>query len=171
MALIRSDRDASRRFAARATFLSAFNAPDAAVLGMLPLLGGDDTALLSIIDLNSFQHNIVALINDCTARGVSMTTLNIRGHSFCAADKQMVLTSFTSAYGHHRVACALLHYVAHTLFREHHTMSINLLSGGGVRDVLIAEWCAMYKLKTRRTPPQLMFVHCDARVFLLPLVL
>ncbi|PXF46677.1 hypothetical protein BWQ96_03503 [Gracilariopsis chorda] len=170
-ALLRSDPHASRRYQARVAFLRTLAAPEPVLLGMCHLLQSDAAALLSIVDLNTHQSSIMAVLNDCAARAVSMTALNVRGHAFCMADKRPVLTSFTSAYGHHRVACELVHYVAHRVFAGYSRMAISVLSGGGVRDVLIADWCAQHKLKTRVTPPHLIILRCESqRLFLIPVV-
>lgn len=170
-ALLRSDHHANRRYQPRLNFLRTLNAPEPVLLGMLQVLQSDPAALLSIVDLNTHQSSIMAILDDCAAHAVSMTALNVRGHAFCMADKSAVLTSFTSAYGHHRAACELVHYVAHRVFAGYRRLSISVLSGGGVRDVLIADWCAQHKLKTRVTPPHLVLLRCESqRLFLIPVV-
>lgn len=167
--VLKSDRDALSKFPARAAFLRSLQIPDHAILGLLQGLASDFRSFLSIIDLNLYQPNILAVVNDFAARGVSMTTLNIRGHAFSMADKDDVLTSFASFYGHQRWPCDVATYVAHHVFQHEQCLSINVLSGGGVRDVLMAEWCRTYFTDTLASPPQVIFLKAPSgRLFLIP---
>lgn len=169
--ILKSDADGFVKFPPRAAFLQSLHIPDAAILGLLQGLASDFRSFLSIIDLNLYQDNIIAIVNDFSARGVSMTTLNIRGHAFTMADKDNVLTSFASFYGHQRWPCDVATYVATHVFQADDRLSINVLSGGGVRDVLIAEWCKTYYTDTSSTPPQVIFVTSSSgRTFLIPFI-
>lgn len=169
--VLKSDRDGFTKFPARAAFLRSLHIPERAVLGLLQGLNSDFRSFLSIIDLNLYQSNILAVVDDFAARGVSMTTLNIRGHSFSMTDKDNVLTSFASFYGHQRWPCDVATYVAHHVFHQEQRLSINVLSGGGVRDVLIAEWCRTYYADTSATPPQVIFLKSPSGlVFLIPFI-
>lgn len=169
--ILKSDKDAVAKYQPRAAFLQSLQIPDAAILGLLQGLGSDFRSFLSIIDLNLYQDNILAVVHDFSARGVSMTTLNIRGHAFSMADKDNLLISFASFYGHQRWPCDVATYVAQHVFQGEHRLSINVLSGGGVRDVLIAEWCKTYYTDTSCTPPQVIFVTSSSgRTFLIPFI-
>lgn len=169
--ILKSDVGGFTKFPARAAFLQSLNISDSTILGLLQGLGSDYTAFLSIIDLNLLQRNVMDVVNDFSARGVSMIELNIRGHSFCMGDKELILKSFASSYRHHRWVCDVSMYVGRNIFAEDTKLSINVLSGGGVRDVLIAEWCAAYKVKRDGSPTQLVFVISETgRRFLIPLI-
>lgn len=169
VAVLKSDRDGLSKYPARAAFLQSLNIPDEAVLGLLKGLGSDFATFLSIIDLNLFQPNIMHIINDFSVRGVPMTTLNIRGHSFCMGDKELILKSFISSYGHQRWPCDVATYVARNIFSSDRRISVNVLSGGGVRDVLISEWCKTYNLTPGCTPPQVMIFNSESGgSFLIP---
>lgn len=167
--ILKSDRDGFKKYPARAAFLQSLNIPDISIIGLLQGLGSDFGSFLSIVDLNLYQQNILAVVNDYAARGVSMTTLNIRGHSFCMAAKEDVLKSFASFYGHQRWPCDVASYVAEHVFEAETQLSVTVLSGGGVRDILMAEWCKTYNTVPTTTPPQIIFVTSGSgRVFLIP---
>lgn len=171
--LLQADNPCYDRFSSRMSFIHSLNVSADTVVGLLNGLDSDMRAFLGILDLNLFQTNIMHVVNDYACRGVSMTTLNIRGHSFCMGDRRVVLRSFMSAYGHYSVACDIVNYVADQVFANDTKLSINVLSGGGVRDVLISEWCKMYNITnySSSSPPHIIFVHSQSgRVFLIPII-
>lgn len=167
--ILKSDCDGLAKYPSRSALLHALGLQDSVVLGLLHGLGQDPSSLLSIIDLNLFQRNVLDVVTDFAARGVSMTTLNIRAHSFCMADKPIVLANFTSFYADKRWSCDVTSYVVKHVFAADDCISISVLAGGGVRDVLIAEWCRLYNISTAMAPPQVIVVRSDSgRVFLIP---
>lgn len=169
--ILKSDREGFLKYPARASFLQSLQIPDHTILGLLQGLASDYRSFLSIIDLNIHQTNILAVVNDFAARRVSLTTLNIRGHAFAMAPKADVLKSFASFYGHQRWPCDVAAYVANHVFHAEESLAINVLSGGGVRDILIAEWCRVYHPNNCTTPPQVIFLTSQSgRVFLVPFV-
>lgn len=168
-AVLKSDVDGFARYVARRQALERLAVPEAVLAGLFRGLGGDAAALLKIVDLNLFQSNVLQVVREYAERGISMTTLNVRGHSFCMADKRAVLANFAAFYGDQRWPCDVATYVANEVFAAEERISISVLSGGGVRDVLIAEWCRMYAVTPGPNPPQLIIVNSEAgRVFLIP---
>lgn len=171
-AILKSDRDGFQKYGARVAFLKSLSIPDRAILGLLQGLNSDYRSFISIIDLNLYQQNILEIVNDFSERKVSMTTLNIRAHAFCMGEKDGVLASFSSFYGHQRWPCDIATYVAKNVFHSDNNLSIKVLSGGGVRDILITEWCKSYYpwfTSTSVTPPQVIFVTSGSgRNFLIP---
>lgn len=166
--ILKSDRNGFAKFDARAQFLASLNIPDHAILGLIRGLASDYHAFLSIVDLNVYQANIISVINDFITRSVPLTTLNIRSHAFCMNAKASVLASFESFYGHQRWPCDVATYVANNVFHQEEAISITVLGGGGVRDILITEWCRTYYTGSA-TPPQLIVITSrSGRVFLVP---
>ena len=167
--ILKSDRDGFTRYEARVQFLSRLQISEATIMNFLQGLGSDFNLFLSILDLNLYQNNILQLLDDFRQRDVPLTTLNITAHAFIIADKSLVLRSFQSAIAHQSWLFGAVNYIANYIFAEDDRISIKVLSGGGVRDILVAEWCKMYNLKTSPVPPQVIFVESQSgKTFLIP---
>jgi hypothetical protein len=176
--VLKSDGAGFARYAARAAALAALAVPDAVVGRLMAGLGGDPAALLQIVDLNSFAPGVTALLADYATRGVPLAGLGIRGHSFSCADKERVLVNFAGFWAKGeagRWPRDVAAFAAREIFSADACVGITVLSGGGVRDVLLADWCAMYKLGPAhgvRVPPQLIIVSSadGTRSFLIPFI-
>lgn len=157
------------RYSARREALTNLRVSDAAIARLLAGLGGDRQALLKIIDLNVFAPSVVALLAEYSARGVSVAALNVRAHRFSFADKEIVLASFAAFYSAEQWPKDIASFVARDLFADDRKINIAVLNGGGVRDVLIADWCGMYNVHGPLISPHVIIVTGDSgRSFLIP---
>lgn len=157
-ALLKTDGLNAQRYQARTTMLMSLNATDAALSRLLEGLNGNVDALLRVFDLNVAVTPALALIHDCSARGVSLTTLNVRAHSFSMSDKETVLARFAGAFRDERWLRDIIFFVAKEFFTHEREISIVALAGGGVRDVLFADWCAAYGLRNASPAPTIVIV-------------
>ncbi|CDF37835.1 unnamed protein product [Chondrus crispus] len=169
--ILRSDNPVPSKYALRLSFLQSLHIPESAVLGLLQGLSNEAAAFLAIVDLNLYRDNLLQIISDFSNRGVSISTLNVKAHAFIMNEKQGVLNSFKSFYGHQAWPCRVAEYIAGTVFGEETAISINVMSGGGVRDVLIADWCTFYYKTPTPTPPQIILLTAPSgAVFLIPFI-
>lgn len=171
-ALLKSDPAGFVAYETRSAVLQALRMDHLHVANLLRILSADVTALLALIDLNACQPAVQGVLNDFASRGVSVTALNIRSHAYCMTDKLQVARSFSNAYGQYASACDVLNFVITNIFVQDTSVSVNVLSGGGVRDVLLAEWCRMYKfgLSCDETPNLIIVRSETGHVFLIPFV-
>jgi hypothetical protein len=157
-AVLRSDVHGFARYAARRATLADRALPDAAVARLLAGLGGDPHTLLRIVDLNVFAPRVSAILAELSTRGAPLATMNVRVHNFSIARKDAVLANFSRACPGDPWLRDVVAFVANDFFPNDHCISLSVLSGGGVRDVLVADWCAMYKIGPGQVPPQLVIV-------------
>lgn len=170
-ALLKSDVGGFSRVAGRLATLNALGVDAAHVGQLLRLVDGDASALLALVDLNSCQPGVQGVLAAFAARGSPITTLNITSHAFCMADKFQVARAFAAAYGANATACGVLEFVVQHVFAQDNSVAVRVLAGGGVRDVLLVDWCRRYGFcPGAREAPKLVFVTAESgRSFLLPL--
>lgn len=157
------------RYSARRAALVNLRASDASLARLLRGLGDDREALRKIVDLNVCAPAVTGLLADYNARSVSLAALNVRVHRFSLAEKETVLANFAAFYSAEQWPKDVASFVACDLFAEDRKITVTVLSGGGVRDVLIADWCAMYNIRGPLVTPHLIVVTGDSgRSFLVP---
>lgn len=168
--LLKSDVGGFNRFDGRLATLNGLGMEPVHVTSLLRLVSGDANALLALVDLNGYQANVQGVLADFALRGSSITTLNLSSHAFCMADKFQVARAFISANEAHVTACEVLKYVVQHVFAQENSVAIRVLSGSGVRDVLLSDWCRQYKFcAAPEQTPNLVFVTAESgRIFLLP---
>lgn len=96
--------------------------------------------------------------------------LNIQGHSFSLGEKQDIIASFDSFYPSHSWPRDVVRFVANVLFRQDDRISVSIFSGGGIRDILLADWCRLHGISPSGPSPQLIVVTAapSQRTFFVP---
>ena len=168
--LLRSDIHGNVRFESRLSVLSSLAMDAIGASNLLRVLGCDNTALLALLDLNACRANVAAILADFDARAVPLTALNIRAHMYTMNEKIAVLRSFAVLYGEFADMCDVLRHVVVNVFQQDTAVSVCVLTGGGVRDVLLAEWCRCYAFCQNATStPNLVVLRTESgNMFLLP---
>lgn len=169
------------RLPTRLATLSALGVTEAHVAALYTGLGGDTDALLRLVDGNTYASGVLGVLRDASSAGTSLTTLNVRAHSWSVGPAASVVGAFERHVGAARPwAVGVLRWVVATAFAAEGSVGITALEGGGVRDVLLREWWAMYgprlgggggeALGSRPPPPVLLIVTggVSGRSFLIP---
>lgn len=162
---LRSDGANDVRVEARIRALNAMGLSSTQVVTQMARLVGP--ASLALVDLNIYAPNIAAVLKD-----FAVVDLNMRSHAFSMGDKNEVASSFISTNKQHGFTCELLKFVVNAVFVQENSVSVRVLSGGGVRDILLADWCRTYKFctdKSLNTTPNVIIVMAESgRSFLIP---
>lgn len=175
-ALVTSDGALAGRVEMRARTLEALGV-DACSLGALSAIVGGTGSLLALVDLNAHAPGVASVLADFAARGASVVDLNIRSHAYCMGDKHSIARAFAAAHPEVPLACDVLHFAVTHLFAQDCAVSVRVMSGGGVRDVLFADWCRKYHFctgvgmaagSTPPTPNVAIVTGEGGRIFLIP---
>lgn len=162
---LRSDGANDVRVEARIRALDAMGLSSVQVIAQMARLVGP--ASLTLVDLNVYAPNIAAVLKD-----FAVVDLNMRSHAFCMGDKNVVASSFINNNKSHTFTCELLKFVITSVFAQENSVSVRVLSGGGVRDVLLADWCRTYKFCTDpavNATPNIVIVTAESgRSFIIP---
>lgn len=167
-ALLRSDGADGFRFESRARTLD-MTGLDSGKLSLLHRLV--EGAILALIDLNVHSSSVSSILEDFTRRGASVVDLNIRSHAYCMGDKNDIARAFISGNQQYGLVCDVLKFVVSQLFAQENTVALRVLSGGGVRDVLLADWCRQFKFCTAAnapTPNVVIVTAESGRTFMIP---
>lgn len=144
--------------------------PDAVFSRLLAGLGGDAAALRRIADANLAAPAVASLLSG----GVDLAALNVRVHAFSPARPERVLAAYAGFYAGEPWARDVAAFVAREVFAGAPTLAIQVLSGGGVRDVLLADLCRRYDMAAGCAPPPHLILVSSPDVarppFLIPYV-
>lgn len=170
--LLRADGASPARVDARTRALDAAGVTPGALAQLLRIVHGDTRALLALVDLNARAPAVRSVLGDMAARGASVVDLNIRSHAYCTANKATVARAFLASHEQHTLACGVLRFAVTSVFAGEHAVAVRVLSGGGVRDVLLADWCRAYDFCPVSNPcsvPNLVIITAEnGRAFLVP---
>lgn len=170
-ALRHFDGAAPALYAARRDALARTGASDAVFARLLAGLDGDVRAFLRIVDANVARAGVEGVLEDCRVRGVDLARIGVRAHSFCVGDKAEVLAAYGGFYGEERWPRDVASFVAKDVLGDERRVGIVVLSGGGVRDVLMADFCRAYGITARRVPMHLVVVTGESgKSFMVPFV-
>jgi hypothetical protein len=170
-ALRSTDAAGPARYAARRAALAP--TPDAVFSRLLAGLGGDARALLRIVDANVAAEGVGRVLADARARGAGLAAIGVRTHAFVMGEKDGVLAAYAGFYSGEAWARDVATFVAREVFCGERCVEITVLSGGGVRDVLLADFCRMYGIVAGAAPPPHLVVVTgggSGRSFLIPYV-
>ncbi len=162
---LRSDGATDVCVEARIRALDAMGLSTVQVVTQMARLVGP--ASLALVDLNVYAPNIAAVLRD-----FAVVDLNMRSHAYCMGDKNVIASAFIGAHKEQGFVCELLKFVVGVVFAQENSVAVRVLSGGGVRDVLLADWCRTYKFCTDRsfnaTPNVVIVTAENGRSFLIP---
>lgn len=149
----------------RARCLDALNISGECITALANLVGN---ATLALVDLNANSTSVKS-----TLREFSVVDLNIRSHAYCMGSKNEVGNAFLAATNINnsmQLAREVFKFTLDVLFAQENSVSVQVLSGGGVRDVLLADWCRQYKFCTHHeNTPNVVIISAEGgRTFLIP---
>lgn len=170
--LLSGDGAPAARVELRARALEMLGVSPAALSLLLAAVRGGLAALRALVDLNVAAPGVAAVLADFQTRGASVVDLNISSHVYCMNDKHTVARAFLASHEEHALACHVLEVVVSSVFAQESSVACRVLSGGGVRDVLLADWCRAYGFcspgANASTPNLVILTAEGGRSFLIP---
>ena len=170
--LLQSDNHGFKLSSQRHALLASLGFTDSDISALFQGLNSNISAFLMIIDVNLWKDNVMNIVGDYAVRGVPLVRLNIQGHSFSLGPKRVVIAAFDAFYPCHTWPREVLRFVAGVLFKDDHLISVSIFSGGGIRDILLADWCRLHNISSSGPPPQLIVITASPsnRTFFVPFI-
>lgn len=170
-ALLKSDRFGFERYGGRCEVLHRLNLSEEASKRLFTAVGCDVTAFLKVIDLNQLWRNLKRLFDDMEQRSIALHTMNVKSCAISPSENHAWLLTTSDRRVDDAQTRSLTEAVMQYVFPSHAKVGVSIMYGGGVRDILLADWCRAYNLTpTVWASPAFLIINAQPtdQTFLIP---